>query len=79
MGVKDVREALSIAKFFIESDYRGPFASLDSFEPISVKFDENNKKWIIVCKFEKKGKPYRAKVEIDSETRNIITYELLEE
>ncbi len=77
MRVKDVGEALMIARNFIEWDYRGPYADVGTFEPISAKLSESDKKWMIVCKFEKDGKPYRARIEIDSETGKIVAYELL--
>ena len=79
MRVKDVGEALWVAKKFIEWDYRGPYADFNTFEPISAKLSESDKKWMIVCKFEKGDKSYRARIEIDSETGKIVTYELLDD
>jgi len=78
VSVRDVKKAIEIAWRFIVLDVRGPFADFNSFEPISVKLDENSKKWIIKCRFRKGGKLHAAKVEIDSVSGRIVTYELLE-
>ena len=76
--IKDARDAIRIVRRYIELDYNGPNADFPSFEPISVKFNDSDKKWIVICKFKKQGEIYKAKIEVDSTTGNIMLYEVIE-
>jgi len=48
------------------------------FQPLKVEYDENNYRWIVLCRFNRGGVEVKAKVVIDDKTGDIITYEELE-
>ena len=79
MSVEDVRNAIRVARNFVLWDIYGPGGELGTFEPVSVKFDEDNGIWIVVCSFKKEGTLKKAKMKIDSKSGKVLNYELLEE
>ncbi len=78
MSVEDVRKALKIARHFIEWDSNGPHADLWSFKAISAELDEGKNRWVVVCQFTKDNETYKAKLEIDVESENILSYKIIE-
>ncbi|MCS7365183.1 MAG: hypothetical protein NDF54_07095 [archaeon GB-1867-035] len=76
--IKDLREALKIARYFVLYDSYGPYGDFGSFIPLSVEYNEEKDRWIVTCKFKKGKEQYKAKLEINAIDGRVISYKIIE-
>ncbi len=73
--LKNVGDALRIARRFVVWDSIGPGGDAGTFKPIEAYYEEHSKTWVVKCEFTVDGALHKVQIKIDRVSGQIKSYQ----